>query len=127
MKYLLDTHTLIWFIEGDEKLPQKLRMIIETAENQICVSIASFWEMAIKQSIHKLELNSSVEDYISKVIENNMTIIPISFEHILKLTTLPFHHRDPFDRMLIAQTMVEQMTVISKDAHFSDYEVATLW
>ncbi len=127
MKYLLDTHTLIWFIEGDGKLHQNLKSAIENPENQIFVSIVTFWEIAIKQSLNKLELNNSIEDYINKVTENNIAIVSVSFEHILKLTTLPFYHRDPFDRMLIVQAIIENMVVISKDTHFADYEVTILW
>ncbi len=127
MKYLLDTHTLIWFIEGSEKLPNKLRAIIEDPENNIYISIVSLWEISIKQSLNKIELDSSIEEYINKVIENNIEIVSILYEHILKLNILPFHHRDPFDRMLIAQAIVDKMIIISKDSHFPEYETAVLW
>lgn len=101
MPFLLDTHVLIWFVEGDNRLPESVREAIETS-NQNFVSMASFWEMAIKVSLGNLELTTSFFKYFETVLGEGFIILPIGFIHTVKLSQLPFHHRDPFDRTLIA-------------------------
>ncbi|MCP1384019.1 type II toxin-antitoxin system VapC family toxin [Runella salmonicolor] len=126
MPFLLDTHVLIWFVEGDNNLPKSVREAIETS-NQNFVSMASFWEMAIKVSLGNLELTTSFVKYFETVISEGFIILPVDFIHTVKLSELPFHHRDPFDRTLIAQALSEQLTVITKEKLFEEYGVTRLW
>jgi PIN domain nuclease of toxin-antitoxin system len=125
--YLLDTHALLWYLEGNRLLDSNTVNIIENTENRICVSIVSFWELAIKLSIGKITLNNTLAAAIEQVRQLGLEIIHIETPHILQVETLPMHHRDPFDRLIIAQAMVEKLILISRDAHFSKYPVQTLW
>ncbi|MGB6084136.1 type II toxin-antitoxin system VapC family toxin [Moheibacter sp.] len=127
MNYLIDTHVVLWFITNDEKLPDSIKEIIGNKENQCFISIASYWEIGIKTSIGRLELNADLES-IFKIIENSgFDALPITQQHILKNSTLNFHHQDPFDRILIAQALSEDLTIISKDNLFKKYEVSLIW
>ena len=127
MESLLDTQTLIWFINGDVDLSDKAKEEILRKPYNNFVSIASIWEIAIKLSIGKLELKTPFEDFISQVKRNSFYILSVSIKDTLTLTSLPFHHRDPFDRMLIAQAKNNNLQVITKDRVFSNYEVPLLW
>lgn len=127
MKYLLDTHTFIWFINGDQSLSNKAIAKIKDVENQCFFSIASVWEIAIKIKLNKLQIKSSFNEIIDFCNENKIDILPITFEHILELNKLDFHHRDPFDRLIIAQTLAEKLTVITKDENFHLYKIKCLW
>jgi PIN domain nuclease of toxin-antitoxin system len=128
MRYLLDTHTLIWFIMGDPNLPVHLRTLIETLENQRLVSVASLWEIAVKVSLGKLDIGSSFEQFIpGQLNANRIEILPISVTHLQRIAQLPFHHRDPFDRLIIAQSLVEDIPVLSRDRQFDQYEILRLW
>lgn len=127
MNILLDTHALIWFINGDSRLPDKSVKIIKNIEVKCFVSIASIWEIAIKISLGKLELNGGFDE-ISKIMKSyEIEILPLAFEHIHKLLSLEFFHRDPFDRIIIAQGLVENMIIVSKDENFPKYEVQLIW
>jgi len=127
VKLLLDTHTFIWSIEDDKRLSQKAKKVIEDPDNEIFLSIASLWEMSIKISIGKLELKKPYEEVISYVRKKGIEILSINFEHTLEVSKLEFHHKDPFDRLIIAQAKIENMTIVSKDILFDDYEVKRLW
>lgn len=127
MNYLLDTHTLIWFLNGDKDLSFNARKAIESFEALNFVSIASLWEIAIKVSLGRLELKTSFEKIEEEIIKNNFKILPITFRDTMVLSTLPFHHRDPFDRLLIAQNMNNDFTIISKDPLFESYQIKILW
>jgi PIN domain nuclease of toxin-antitoxin system len=127
MNYLLDTHTFIWFINGDEQLSKTVRKLIENNQLNNFVSIASLWEITIKVSLGKLKLNTPFSDVPQQIESNGFQMLPITFEDTLFLSTLPFHHRDPFDRLIIAQSITNQLTILSKDKLFVDYGVATLW
>lgn len=127
MKYLLDTHTLIWFLNGDKELSSKARKAIESNNVVNFVSIASLWEIAIKISLKKLELNVSFKVVNRLLEENGFLILPISPEDTVFISTLPFFHRDPFDRILIAQSINNDLTVITKDVSFEDYKTKTIW
>jgi len=127
MNYLLDTHTLIWFLEGAASLSRTALETIEKEENTCYVSIASIWEIAIKISINKLEMNISFEDLNKLIWQNSFELIPISFQHTKKLLDLPYHHKDPFDRMIISQAIIEKLTIISKDNNFILYDIDCLW
>jgi PIN domain nuclease of toxin-antitoxin system len=127
MKILLDTHAFIWFVEDDIQLPDSLKRIIESPSNEIYLSIASIWEMAIKIQLKKLKIDKSIKEIIDLVSYNGFELLPILPEHIIKLSTLDFHHRDPFDRIVIAQGMVENHQIVSKDKVFDKYGVNRTW
>lgn len=127
MKYLLDTHALIWALENDDKLSMTARNIIEDSNNIIFVSITSIWEIAIKISIGKLKLSQSLENIIISLQEQDVLLLPIQPAHILKLLDLPFEHNDPFDRLMIAQCLQENIAFISNEALFLRYGVNRVW
>ena len=127
MQLLLDTHAFIWFISGDEAMPSKVIDAIRNIENKCYISIASIWEIAIKSSLKKLELKSDFNKIIDLLIENEIELLPITFAHLQALIQLEFHHRDPFDRLIIAQGSVEQLTIITKDEQFVKYTNNILW
>lgn len=107
MNYLLDTHTFLWFLEGNERLLNKAKSIIENSKNTSFISIASVWEIAIKMSLGKLKLDVSLEDLKSEILKNNFEILSLDFEHILELNKLEEIHKDPFDRIIISQAIFE--------------------
>jgi PIN domain nuclease of toxin-antitoxin system len=127
MNYLLDTHTLIWFLNGDEDLSLKARKVIESSEGVNFVSVASLWEIAIKISINRLELKTSFEQIGEEISGNNFKMLPITFQDTLTISSLPFHHRDPLDRLLIAQSINNDFILISKDKFFDRYQIKTFW
>ena len=128
MKYLLDTHTLIWFLTGDKKLSDKARHLIDNPDNRKFLSIASLWEIAIKVSLGKLALNKPFEKLFPEQLHfNRIEILDITVDNLIKLTALPFHHRDPFDRLIIAQALVEGLPVIGADVIFDAYEINREW
>jgi PIN domain nuclease of toxin-antitoxin system len=127
MKVLIDTHIFIWFINGDKQLPKKTREIIADTDNKCFISIASIWEIAIKFSLGKLKLKSDFEKIADFLLDNDIEILSLSFEHIQQLLKLDFHHHDPFDRIIIAQGIEEDITIITKDREFILYDVNTLW
>lgn len=128
MRALLDTHSFIWFVEGDERLSQIARQIITDPSNEVIFSAASLWEMAIKVSIGKLALSLPfTASTLGHMANNDIRLLDISFAHITEVLTLPFHHRDPFDRMLIAQARVENTPIISVDAMLDSYGVQRIW
>lgn len=124
--YLLDTHILIWFLHNDVKLSKQALEIIETAD--VVVSIATIWEIAIKTSLGKLTLAEPFADFFPKQLQiNDIKVLHASIEHLKQVNQLEFIHRDPFDRLIISQAMVEDMILISKDTVFADYDVQLLW
>ena len=127
MRYLLDTHVLIWFLNGDKALPEKIKRLIEDENNSCCVSIASLWEMAIKISLKKLSLTTGFDEIINVINQFNIEIIPIDLVSLYRLSELKFHHNDPFDRTLITQAKVEKLVIITKDREFKKYGVKLLW
>ena len=127
MKYLLDTHALIWFLQNDDRLSVQIRTIIENNKD-VYISIVSLWEIAIKLSIQKLTLtNKTLEDMFNACREKDFSILNITPEHIKYIIDLPFIHRDPFDRMLISQAKIEDMTLITCDQHIPQYPIKTVW
>jgi PIN domain nuclease of toxin-antitoxin system len=127
MNKLLDTHAFIWFIEGDVQLSGQARKAIEKNDVVNFVSIASLWEIAIKISLGKLELRMPYSNISTMIANNGFQILPITFEDTLTLTKLPFHHRDPFDRVIISQSLTNNLSIISKDKTFNDYGVNLIW
>ena len=126
-RYLLDTHTLLWMQEDVGLLSPAVKQIIENPLNEIFSSIASFWEIVIKRSIGKLNLNYNINDLAETCSNNNIHIININFYHLNQLSVLPFLHRDAFDRILIATAYVEQFGFLSKDKIASAYNVHVIW
>ncbi|MDA3892808.1 MAG: type II toxin-antitoxin system VapC family toxin [Salinivirgaceae bacterium] len=126
MNLLLDTHVVLWFITDNPKLPQNLKRIIEDESNTCFISMASLWEVGIKYSIGRLELQIKLEELFKIIEESGIQVLPISTEHILVNTTLAFIHQDPFDRLIIAQSISENLTLVSKDQYFSKYPVDLL-
>ena len=127
MSYLLDTHTLLWFINGDSCLPIKVIDEIVNLKNRCFISIASIWEIAIKIKLSKLTLLSDFNRLIEFFTQNQIEILPLTFNHIQSLNDLEPHHRDPFDRILIAQAITEELTILSKDRIFTYYNINLLW
>ena len=128
MKYLLDTHTLLWFLSGDEKLSGRARLLIDDSSNEKFLSIASLWEIAIKVGLEKLDLDKPFEQIFPERLNfNRIRILDITVDSLVKLTTLPFHHRDPFDRLIIAQGLAEGMPIISVDTVFDAYSIDREW
>ena len=126
-KFLIDTCTFIWLIEDDPKLPNFLKKLIGDLNNDILVSVASLREMAIKISIGKLNLAGVLSQAIDELYARNIKILLIEALHILRVQNLPFHHKDPFDRIIIAQSLVENITLISADNVFDNYAVRRLF
>ena len=128
MKLLLDTHTFLWFIAGNTTLSVKCRAMIEADENEKLVSIASVLEIAIKCSMGKLSLEKPFAELIPQQIHrNNFRLHQLTIENGVALARLPFHHRDPFDRMIIAQSLVENLPILSNDGAFDAYGVKRIW
>lgn len=126
MKLLLDTHILLWYLEGHPNLPDAQRLMIEDRRNQVVVSVASLWEMTIKMSIGKLDLMDDLATIEKTLQLQGIPVLPIQTSHLQHLLSLPFLHRDPFDRLIIAQAISESMTLVSHDAAFSAYSVSLL-
>ena len=127
MQLLLDTHAFIWFISGDKALPKKVVTVIKNVDNKCFISIASIWEIAIKSSLNKLTLKSDFNKISDFLIENDIEILPITFEHLQTVLSLNYYHRDPFDRLIISQGLVENLTLVTKDEHFKSYTDKILW
>lgn len=127
MNLLLDTHSFIWFVENDFRLPGNIKKEIEKPNNIIFVSIASLWEITIKISIGKLTTKAAIDKIIDQVADNGFEIVPILPEHLLTLSKLDFFHRDPFDRLIIAQALCDGYRVVGKDEAFDSYKVKRLW
>ena len=127
MKLLLDTHAFLWFLLDDERLSTSARTAIEQTEI-LHLSPASHWEIAIKISLEKYVLPEPFAQFMERELaNNNITILPIEITHTAQLTALPFHHRDPFDRLIIAQALAEKLSVISIDSQFDAYGVGRVW
>ena len=128
MRLLLDTHAMYWYIEGDPKLSSTAQTLIQDASNEILISPASYWEIAIKVSIGKWTLNRPYEEFVDLGLKRYgfqvLSILPI---HTAKLIGLAFHHKDPFDRLLVAQALAEGIPIVSADLQLDPYGVQRLW
>jgi PIN domain nuclease of toxin-antitoxin system len=120
MKILLDTHIFLWYYNGSGNLSSSARKQIEACD-QLFISSASLWEIAIKYTLGKLELTNSLERFFEDINDKGFSILPIDMMHILRTSTLPFHHRDPFDRLIIAHAITEELILATKDAQMSQY------
>jgi PIN domain nuclease of toxin-antitoxin system len=124
MRYLIDTHILIWYALNDSQLSSKVIAEIKNLDNQIFLSKASLWEMAIKINIGKLDLQGiPFAELENLLLMNNITVLDIQFKHFNRLLTLPLHHGDPFDRLIISQALTDDFTVISDDKKFRLYNI----
>jgi len=125
--YMLDTHTAMWFFNGDNAISDTASQIILDLSNVKYLSIASAWELAIKIGLGKLEFKGKSKGFINLAENNGFTILPIKPSHLTALETLPMIHRDPFDRLLIATAIAEEMTLITVDENIQRYEVSQIW
>lgn len=123
---LLDTHTLIWFMFDDSKLSARALSAIKS-ENKVYVSVASFWEIAVKQSIGKISITGTIQDIADKCSEVDISILPIEPKHLDNIKDLPDIHKDPFDRLIVSQAITENMVLVTKDAIIPQYGVTTIW
>ena len=128
MKLLLDTHAFLWFILDSPQLSSVAKRLIEDEENEVFMSMASLWEMAVKVSLGKLTIPVPFEQFIPhQILINDFLILPITVPHVQYVAQLPFWHRDPFDRLLVAQCIIEEMIMVSRDRAFDDYGVRRTW
>lgn len=128
MKLLLDTHAFLWLVEGSPNLSATVRSALTDPSNDLYLSVASVWELAIKTGNEKLALSDPLDLYLGKWAgAYQLALLPIDTPHALAVAALPNHHRDPFDRILIAQAVIEGMTLASADAKFAPYSVPILW
>ena len=122
MNLLLDTHILLWHLGDNPRLKTEHSRLIEDPANNIYFSIVGLWEIAIKTSLGKL----TVTQPLNRIIPREVHVLDITISHLMQLQTLPFHHRDPFDRLILAQAAVEEMTLMSRDRHFKQYDVSLI-
>jgi len=127
MNMLVDTQSFIWFCDGDKKLPNNIKDIMNNKENNLKLSIASLWEITIKMSIEKLVLSWGIAEIIDLALKNGFDILPIKAQHLISLSSLEFIHKDPFDRMMIAQCIAEKVPMISSDGIFKEYPIQVIW
>jgi PIN domain nuclease of toxin-antitoxin system len=127
MAYLLDTHTFLWLVAGDEQLPVNVKAKITDIKVKCFLSVASLWEITIKHQLGKLKLDISLEELFQYANRNKIEILQISNEHLLSLSNLPRHHSDPFDRLIISQAIVEKLIILSRDYEFKNYKIKQLW
>jgi len=127
MNFLLDTHTILWALSDDEKLSEKAKFEILATDNNKFISLISAWEVAIKISLNKLSLEGGVVQFLRQIEGDGFELLPIRAEHIALVETLPFHHRDPFDRLIVATAIAESMTIITADANIRLYNINCIW
>ena len=128
MKYLIYTHTLLWIVTKDQKLSEKAKKLYLNTEKLIFFSLASVWEIAIKISLKKLSIEEPLKDFIQSQIKgNDIKILNIEIKHILSLENLPYYHCDPFDRLIISQSMNENIPVLGSDKVFDLYPIKRIW
>lgn len=128
MKLLLDTHSFIWWADQIERLSPAALSALADETNELVLSVASVWEMQIKTQLGKLSLSLPLTELLQNQQEtNSLTVLPVTLAHVLALDALPFHHKDPFDRLLIAQSIEEDLTIVTADSQFSTYSVKLLY
>lgn len=131
MTFLIDTHTFLWFVSGSNELSETATKLIEEENNNIFISIASLWEISIKTAIGKLQISGNYDTVINDVVKNEISILPINFTHTVIQNKLPFHHKDPFDRIIVSSAITENMNLISRDTVFDSYlednEIKRIW
>jgi PIN domain nuclease of toxin-antitoxin system len=126
-RFLLDTHAFLWLIQGDTQLSERARAVIGDDANQLYFSVASLWEIVIKLNIGKLKIGHTIEDIYTLLAQLKIEILSIERSDLNRYLTLPLHHRDPFDRILIAQAIDRELVFVSADESFGAYSVQRLW
>jgi PIN domain nuclease of toxin-antitoxin system len=127
MKLLVDTHAFLWFLAGDEQLSGPARGAMEDADHEWWLSAASVWEMSIKCSLGRLTLPAPVDEYVGRKVQEGLRVMAIDWTHAAAVQRLPFHHRDPFDRLIVGQALCERLAVVTRDEVFSKYGVSIVW
>jgi PIN domain nuclease of toxin-antitoxin system len=128
VKPLLDTHAFLWWVEGTPALGRRARAAVANPDNEVFLSMASCWELAIKLSLGKLRLTQRLDRFIpEQVTVNSFSLLPIELRHVVGVADLAFHHRDPFDRVLAAQALQDQLAIVSSDRVFRKYGVTVIW
>lgn len=128
MSFLLDTHVILWFLEGNHNLSLKARISIENSNYTKFISMASIWEIAIKLNLAKLRMEIGLDQLKAEILQNGFELLPLRFEHFFELSKLVDIHKDPFDRILISQALCENLRLISGDKNFSQYKsLDLLW
>jgi PIN domain nuclease of toxin-antitoxin system len=125
MQYLADTNVLLWYIQGDNRLPGRILSIMDDPSREIFVSAASIWEISIKYSLKQIELFPDISSFLNKyVLNDDYRILPVTASHALHVATLPYHHRDPFDRLIYSQSVVENLEFLYTDSVFNKYRAS---
>ncbi|MCX6997245.1 MAG: type II toxin-antitoxin system VapC family toxin [Kiritimatiellaeota bacterium] len=127
MRLLLDTHAFLWFVAGDKRLSPAARQAMEQSGAELVLSAASVWEMAIKLRLGRLSVPEPLEAYIAGKLREGFQLLPVEWEQAARVATLPFHHRDPFDRLLACQALMEALPMVTADAIFHTYGVKVIW
>lgn len=128
MRVLADTHVMLWWLRDDRRLSERAVAILENGSNDVLWSIASSWEIAVKLAIGKLELDKPPERLFAELVgEQGVALLPIGHDHCVRLAALPLHHRDPFDRMLVAQAQQERVPILTADTKLTAYDVQVVW
>jgi len=127
MRYLLDTHVIIWYFENLSKIPQEIYKIIDNRKNSIYISSVSLWEIAIKININKLNVRFTFDKLINDIKSGDFKILQIENEYLKKLAALPLIHKDPFDRLLVSTALAEDLTIITADDNIQRYNVSWIW
>jgi PIN domain nuclease of toxin-antitoxin system len=128
MALLLDTHAFLWWVDGSPRLPKRARAAIGRPGEQVIVSLASCWEMAIKVSLGRLKLSAPLDRFVAEhMAASGFQPLALTLTHVARVATLPFHHRDPFDRLLAAQALDESMEIVSADRIFTRYDIKRIW
>lgn len=127
MKLLVDTHAFLWFVAGDPRLSATARRMLEDDDTEWYLSAASVWELSIKSSLKRLVLPAPAMEYVAEKVHLGLRILSVEWAHAAAVEGLPFHHRDPFDRLLVAQAQTERLTVVTDDAVFRRYGVRVMW
>jgi PIN domain nuclease of toxin-antitoxin system len=128
VKLLLDTHAFLWWVEGTPPIGRRARAAVANPDNEVLVSIASCWELAIKLSLGKLRLTRSLDRFIPEQLTlNGFSLLDVELRHVVRVADLPFRHRDPFDRLLVAQALEDELAIVSADRVFRKYGVTLVW
>ena len=128
MRLLLDTHAFLWWVEGTPPVGRRARTALANPDNEVLVSLASCWELAIKLSLGKLRLAHRLDRFIPEQLRlNGFSLLEVRLVHVVRVADLPFRHRDPFDRLLVSQALEENLTIVSADRVFRRYGVAVMW
>ena len=128
MKLLLDSHAFLWWVQGTPALGRRASAAIANPDNEVLLSLASCWELAIKISLGKLRLTQKLEAFLPEQLRlNAFSLLDVQLAHVIRVADLPFHHRDPFDRLLVAQALEDDLAIVSTDRVFRKYGVSIVW